>query len=170
MDGAYAESSVKRENNAKITMYKVLIIAFDILFLAVGLLTSYIVVLLAIAACVVTYFVLPLFNVEYECVYVNGEFEFSMIMNGSRRKTLLVMDLDNAEILALSRSHALDSYTHNNHLVEKNYSSGRKDAVTYSLIGKDDNGRMVKAIFEPSEKMLSLIKSNPTYRRKYSEV
>ncbi len=170
MDGAYAESSVKREKNAKIAMYKVLIITLDAILLLGGLfLTNSILLFVGVAAIVLTVFFLSYFNVEYEVVYVNGEFEFSMIMNGSRRKTLLVMDMDNAEMLAPSKSHALDGFTHNNKLVEKNYSSGKADVPTYTLIGKDDSGQMTKAIFEPSEKMLSLIKTNPTYRRRFSE-
>ncbi len=170
MEGAYAESSVKRENNFKITLYKALIIAADVLMFMGGLfLSNSILIFVAIIASVLTFVFFPYFNVEYECVYVNGQFDFAMIMNGSRRKNLLTIDLDNAEILALSSSHALDSQR-SMRMAEKSFVSGREDARVYTLVGKDNNGDMVRVNFEPSEKILDLVRSNPKYRRKFSEV
>lgn len=170
MDGSYAESSVKRQNNVKIMLYKALIILADVLLLGIWAFTGFgFVFFLFVAGVVATIFVMPLFKVEYEVIFVNGQLDFARILNGSMRKRLLRMDFDNAEIMAPENSHELDNFKNNSKISVKSFVSGLPEAKNYAIVGKDDKGKMVMAFFEPSEKMLGLIKGNPTFRRKFSE-
>ena len=79
------------------------------------------------------------------------------------------MDLDSADVLAPEGSHELDSYMNNQKYKVKSFASGRPDAKNYAIAGKDSDGNLCVALFEPSEKMLGLVRSNPTYRRKLKE-
>ncbi len=58
--------------------------------------------------------------------------------------------------MAPSTSHALDNYK-NAQFEVKNFTSLNKDNKHYTVIANIDNKRM-KVLFEPSEKMLDLIK------------
>ena len=79
------------------------------------------------------------------------------------------MDLDSADVLAPEGSHDLDTYLNNQKYKVRSFSSGREGAKNYVIAGKDSNGNLCVTIFEPSEKMLELIKGNPVYRRKLKE-
>ena len=58
--------------------------------------------------------------------------------------------------MAPYNSHALDSYN-NIQLEQKDFSSLSKDSKPYAIIVSKDNKKM-KILFEPSEKMLAMIK------------
>ncbi len=171
MDGAYAENSVKVVKGGKYTLYKVLLILGDLLLLLLFFMFGHgFIVFLFIGGVVATVMLFPyLSNLEYEIIYVNGQFDFARILNGSNRKRLLRMDLDSADVLAPEGSHDLDTYVNNQKYKVKSFASGREDAKNYALAGKDSDGNLCVAVFEPSAKMLALIKGNPVYRRKLKE-
>ncbi len=171
MDGAYAENSVKVVKNGKYTLYKALMILGDILLLFLFFVfVKAFIVLLFIAGIVATIMLFPyLSHLEYEVIYVNGQFDFARILNGSSRKRLLRMDLDSADVLAPENSHELDSFRNNTKYKIKSFVSGRPEAKNYAIAGKDSKGELCIAFFEPSEKMLGLVRSNPTYRRKLKD-
>ncbi|MBO7401560.1 MAG: hypothetical protein J6U10_01060 [Lachnospiraceae bacterium] len=171
MDGAYAENSVKAAKGGKYTLYKLLLILGDIVLL---LLFFYFgqafIAFLFVGGIIATVMLFPyLSNLEYEVIYVNGQFDFARILNGSNRKRLLRMDLDSADVLAPEGSHDLDTYLNNQKYKVRSFSSGREGAKNYVIAGKDSNGNLCVTMFEPSEKMLELIKGNPVYRRKLKE-
>ena len=69
---------------------------------------------------------------------------------------MLRIDFEQVEIMAPYNSHALDSYN-NIQLEQKDFSSLSKDSKPYAIIVSKDNKKM-KILFEPSEKMLAMIK------------
>jgi hypothetical protein len=106
------------------------------------------------------FFFYPKLSVEYEYVFVDGQLDFDRIVGRSKRKTMLRIDFEQAEIMAPVNSHALDSYNHIQ-LEKKDFSSQAKDSKPYAIIASVDSKKM-KILFEPSEKMLNMIKQkNP---------
>ena len=159
MNESYAETAVKKLKSAKTILAKGGLIFLDVLLLAGGFLFGQsIVMFLGLAACIVTVYCFPLFNVDYEYIFCDGQFDFDKILGGNKRKNMLKVDLENSEVLCPATSHQLDSYTYQK--VElKDYSSGNPEAKVYALVGKDNKeNRMVKVLFEPNEKMIALAK------------
>ena len=158
MNDMYAEAGVKKQKSAKDTLIKAGIIIADIILLLLGASGFPFILFLGIAAVVASIWFMPYLNVDYEYVFCDGQFDFDNIMGGNKRRTQLRLDLDNCEVLCPANSHQLDGYTYQRVTV-KDFSSGNPSAKTYALVGKDSkNNTLVKAIFEPSEKMIALAK------------
>ncbi len=167
MNELYAEAGAKRKADAKTFMLKFLMIfAVVILFAAGMLLANQILFFVATIAIVFVVFLMPRFKVEYEYIFCDGQFDFDKIMGGQRRKTMLKIDMENAEVLAPVKSHALDGYTYQK-LAVKDFTSGAKESEgkVYAIVGKATVGKgktksmeMVKVLFEPSDKMLACAK------------
>ena len=158
MNDMYTEAGVKKQKSAKDALIKVAIFVADAILLFAGMLGISVLLFLGIAAIVATVYFLPYLNVDYEYIFCDGQFDFDKIMGGNKRKTQLKLDLDNCEVLCPANSHQLDGYTYQK-LQVKDFSSGKPEAKTYALVGKElKNNTMVKVIFEPSEKMLAFAK------------
>jgi hypothetical protein len=155
MNQLYAEAGVKRKDTAASMGLKVLMIIgviIAVFFLVAGSFWSYIGVVIIVGV----FFLFPRLNVEYEYVFVDGQIDFDKITGKTKRKTLLRIDIDQIEIMAPIGSHALDNF--NNIRTEvRNYSSLSKESKTFVIIANADN-RKLRIIFEPSEKMLTMIK------------
>lgn len=101
-------------------------------------------------------FMFPRLNVDYEYIYVDGQLDFDKIIAKSKRKTMLRIDFEQVEVMAPANSHALDGYTHTQ-IEKKDFSSGAKDSKPYVII-VNQNEKKLKILFEPSEKMIEMIK------------
>lgn len=155
MNQLYAEAGVKRKDTAAIMGLRILmfISIFVALFLfLLGRPFSYI----SVVIIVLVFFFYPKLNVEYEYVFVDGQLDFDRITANSKRKTVLRIDFEQVDIMAPYGSPALDSYNHLQ-LEKKDFSSLNKDSKPYTIIVSSDNKKM-KILFEPSEKMVSMIK------------
>lgn len=155
MNQQYAEAGVKRKDSAATMGLKALMIigvGLGLFFVMLGQLFTYV----GIALFLVVFFFYPKLNVEYEYVYVDGQIDFDRITGKSKRKTMLRIDFDQVEIMAPINSHSLDSFTHVQ-MEKKDFSSLSKDSKPYVIIANVDNKKM-KILFEPSEKMLTMIK------------
>ena len=158
MNESYAEAAVKKEPDAKTFLLKGLLWAgVVVLFAASFVIGNQILLLLAAVALVCAIYFIPLLNLEYEVIFCDGQFDFDKIMGGNKRKTMLKLDLENAEILAPVGSHSLDSYN-NQKLAVKDYTSGKKDANVYCLVARGGNV-VYKVLFEPNEKMITCAKN-----------
>lgn len=156
MDGMYAEAGVKRANSAKSLILRVLVIAAVLFtFFFAGVTGSKILFALGlILGCLIVWF-WPRFNVEWEYIFVDGQIDFDTISGGEKRKTRLRIDFEQVEVVAPLGSHALDAYKHYR---VRNYSSLRKDAKIYVVVAKVGEEGLEQIYFEPSEKMVSLMK------------
>lgn len=152
----YAEAGVKRKSDSKSTMLRGLMVFAIIVGVLLLMLGSYfsIIGVILIAAMV---FLFPKLNLEYEYVFVDGQIDFDRITGGSKRKTILRIDLEQAEIIAPEGSHALDGYNNNTQLEKKDFSSGDKNVKPYIIIANQKE-KKYRIAFEPSEKMLAMIK------------
>lgn len=155
MNELYAEAGVKRRSTPGTIAAKAGLIVGIVLLTFFGLLTgSPILVPVAAVLIVVIIYFFPRFNVEYEYVFCDGQLDFDKIMGGAKRKTALRIDFENVEIVAPKGSHALDSYQQ--HRV-KDFSSCNSEVKPYVIITSNGD-QMLQIYFEPSEKMLEVMK------------
>jgi hypothetical protein len=159
MNQLYAEAGVKRKDTAatmglRILMFLAIFISLFLILL--GQFWSYIGVILI----VLVFFFYPKLSVEYEYVFVDGQLDFDRITANSKRKTMLRIDFEQVEIMAPYDSPALDSYNHIQ-MEKRDFSSLSKDSKPYAIISSSGSKKL-KILFEPSEKMLNMIKQkNP---------
>lgn len=155
MSDLYTEIIVKRKKTAKDTILKALLIAATVLavlaalFTTLGLIAFVVVIVLGIA----DFFLIPTFDVEYEYLYVNGELDVDKIMSKQKRKRVYSADVKNLEILAPTKSHALDSYNHRQDLKTYDFSSGDEQNQSYTMVIKGEKG-LERVIFEPNDVIL----------------
>ncbi len=157
MSDLYTEEIVKKEKTAKDTLIKVLLIAGTIVSVASLMVFGWLSIVLIIAFAVADYFVMPTLSLEYEYLYVNGEIDIDKIMSKQKRKRVFSGDMASLELLAPSQSHELDHYRTRNDIKKYDFSSGKKDARTYTMILKKEQ-TMEMVVFEPSEVMLKDMK------------
>lgn len=155
MNQLYAEAGVKRKDTIvsvglKLLMILGVIVGLFLIFL--GQLFS----IIGLVIVVLVFFFYPKLDVEYEYVFVDGQLDFDKITGKAKRKNILRIDFERVEIMAPSNSHALDSYN-NVQLVIKDFTSLNKDSKSYTIIANMEN-KKIKILFEPSEKMLTMIK------------
>ncbi len=155
MNQLYAEAGTKRKDNGKILGLRALLIlgvAIGVIFMLLGGVFGIVGVVLVVA---MIYF-FPKLNVEYEYVFVDGQIDFDRITGKAKRKTLLRIDMEQAEIVAPQGSHALDGFTYVQ-LINKDFSSGDKNVKPYIIIASVED-KKYRIAFEPSEKMLAMMK------------
>jgi hypothetical protein len=165
MNQLYAEAGVKRKESADTMALRALLVIGIIVGVFLMLIGSY-VGIAGIILVVVMVFLFPKLNVEYEYVFVDGQFDFDRITGKAKRKTILRIDMEQIEIIAPEGSHALDSYN-NPQFEKKDFSSRDKSVKPYVIIASDKE-KKYRIVFEPSEKMLSMVKQkNPRKLAQY---
>lgn len=155
MNHLYAEASVKRKGDMKLSMYKGLMILGIVIggfILMFG--GSFGVIGAGIIAVII--FLFPRLNIEYEYVFVDGQIDFDRISGGAKRKTMLRVDMDQSEIIAPVGSHSLDSFN-NLKCITKDFSSRQPGAKPYVILATVKNEKY-RIIFEPTEKMLGMMR------------
>ncbi len=167
MNESYAEAGVKRDKTIGSYIAKFFIIFAIVVILLVGVpligSIATIVGMIGVALCI---FLFPRFNVEYEYIYCDGQFDFDRITGNSKRKNMLRIDSEKIEMIAPVNSHALDSYNHMK-LAVKDFSSKKPDTHVFAIISRDQKENL-KILFEPNEKMIACIKQKTP--RKISEI
>ncbi len=164
MNSLYCETYIKRKNTpttylakAGVVFAALLLVVLAILFGGSGLI-GYIFMMLAAMSVVGIFYVMKLFNVDYEYIFCDGQIDFDAITGGERRKTKLRVDLENVDVMAPISSHELDSLS-NRQVKTYDFSSREKDAKLYVIFARDlKNQQQVKVIFEPDEKMVGFSK------------
>ena len=88
-------------------------------------------------------------------VNCDGQIDIDMIQGEDKRKTVLRIDLDNADVIAPMDSERMAGYRH---LQTKKFYSLQPDAKTYGVVIRSE-GKEEKLVleFEPNEKMMDLI-------------
>lgn len=132
----------------------IILFIFGILMSGVGVL-GYVLPLVGVGCLASLFFIVPMFNMDYEYIYCDGQIDFDRITGGEKRKHQYRIDLDNVEILAPEKSHQLDSYRSQTGLKIKDFSSRDPEAKKFCAFTTDGPDK-VYVIFEPSEKMIEL--------------
>ena len=159
MSDLYSELLVKKEATAKDAIVKYGMIVLTVLAAFAGLFISPIVLILAVALAVACYFVIPRTDLEYEYLFVNGEFDIDMVMAKSKRKKVMTMNLKDADLIAPVNSHRMDYYNGNDRMKTMDYSSGNSSHKRFAIIIKA-GGENSRVIIEPDEQMAQAIKNS----------
>lgn len=151
MNDALYEQLVTRKSRPIDLVIRIVSIAFLALVLCGGMLffgflAVPITVLLGV---LVYYFVFPKLDVEYEYTLLNHDLEIDAIYSKSKRKKLMTLDIQQAEIIAPKNSHRLNSI-HPEKI--KDFSSGTGNG-TYAIVIPSEQ-TITCVLIDPDEKML----------------
>ena len=156
MEQSYAEANAKKKmTGAVIALKTILIVLVILVFVATILSGIRLLVLLGVAAVFGLIWYWPRFKVEWEYVFCDGQLDFDMIQGGERRKNILRIEIEDADVIAPVDSHRLDGYRH---LDVRDYSSMKEnvkvDGLATRLPEKEDK---VLILFEPTSSMIDLM-------------
>ncbi len=168
MEGQYCEAYVKRGVLPKHKVIKVVIWLVAFLVFAAGLFgLGTLGFVASIVILLVGVIIGPMFNVDFEYVYVDGQIDFDRIVSGEKRKTMLRVDLDNIEVMAPMTSHRMDPFRNMQGIEKHDFSSQQQTAAIYGIAFSDGDKRVL-VMFEPSEQMLALA-SRKAPRKVYND-
>lgn len=155
MEQSYAETNVEKKTGVGTIAIKALWIAVVAIFALMTPIFRYALILaVAIGAILIWYW--PRFKKVWEYVFCDGQLDFDMIQGGEKRKHILRIEIEHADVIAPRESSALDGYRH---LPVKDYSSMKSGANVYGIattLPKQEQKVMI--LFEPDERMLERMK------------
>ncbi len=156
MEQLYAEANAKKKvTGGVIALKTILIVLVALIFLATLLSRIQILILVGVAAVFALIWYWPRFKIEWEYVFCDGQLDFDMIQGGERRKNILRIEIDDADVVAPLASHALDGYRH---LDVKDYSSMKEGANIYGIATRlPDKQDKVMILFEPTMRMIEIM-------------
>lgn len=160
MEQSYAEANAKKKvTGAAVTLRIVLIVLVLLVFLAsiLGAMQTgiHLLVFIGVAAIFALIWYWPRFKIEWEYVFCDGQLDFDMIQGGERRKSILRIEIEEADVIAPIQSQRLDGYRH---LEVKDYSSMRENAAVYGIATRlSDRQDKVMILFEPTSRMVELM-------------
>ena len=158
MSDLYSELLVKKESTAKDGMHEIWIDRADCTgSIWQEFLLHPLILLAAVALGIACYFVIPKTDVEYEYLFVNGEFDIDMVMAKSKRKRVKSFNLSEADLVAPLNSHRMDYYNGNQNMKVLDYSSGNPQHKRFGVITRLDNATC-KIILEPDEALAQAMK------------
>ena len=127
MSEAYKELLIKQADNKKDKLLGVLMVVAAVISLLSGVLLNFFFLFGAVAFGILSYVVyFRKMKVEYEYTYMDRELRIDRIYNESRRKSIVVLDLNKMEILAKENSYHLDGYR-NRTVKVSDFSTGTED-------------------------------------------
>ena len=157
MSDLYSELLVKRERTIKDSIVKYGLIVLTVIAVIASLMSIPLRWIAAIALGIACYFVIPKTDVEYEYLFVNGEFDIDMVMAKSKRKRVKSFNLSEADLVAPLNSHRMDYYNGNQNMKVLDYSSGNPQHKRFGVITRLDNATC-KIILEPDEALAQAMK------------
>ena len=159
MGDLYSELLVKKDKTAKDSLVKYGLIVLTALAVFAGLFIHSLALILAIAFGIACYFVIPKTDVEYEYLFINGDFDIDMIMSKTKRKKVSSFKLSEADLAAPLNSHRMDYYNGNQKMKVMDFSSGNPEHKRFGIITKM-NGDLCKIILEPDEALAKAMKNS----------
>lgn len=155
MEQSYTEANAKKKTTAGVIALKILLILIVILLVFASLFQR-LILLVAIAAGAALIWYWPRFKIVWEYVYCDGQLDFDMIQGGERRKNILRIEIENADVVAPVDSERLAGYRH---LEVRDYSSRDADADVYGIATRlpEKGEEKVLILFEPSERMVEMM-------------
>ena len=156
MEQSYAEANAKKKVTGAVMVLKTILVVLVILvFLGTILSGIRLLVLAGVAAVFALIWYWPRFKVEWEYVFCDGQLDFDMIQGGERRKNILRIEIEDADVIAPIDSQRLDGYRH---LDVRDYSSMKEDAKIYGIATRlPEKEEKVLILFEPTSRMVELM-------------
>lgn len=159
MSDLYSELLVKKESTAKDGIMKYGLIVLTALAVLAGIFVNPLILLVAVVLGIACYFVIPKTDVEYEYLFINGDFDIDMIMSKTKRKKVKSFKLSEADLAAPLDSHRLDYYNGNQNMKVLDFSSGNPEHKRFGVITRLD-GNLCKIILEPDEALAQAMKNS----------
>ena len=158
MSDLYSELLVKKKRTAKDNLIKYGLIGLTALLASAGLFLMPVLLIAAIVVGVVSYFIIPGTDLEFEYLFVNGELDIDKIMAKTKRKKVKTLNLQEADLMAPLNSHRMDYYNGNQKLKVLDFSSGDPEHKRYAIIMRD-GGETCKIIIEPDEALAKTMRN-----------
>ncbi len=159
MNELFTELLVKKDKTMKDSLIKFGLIFLTVLFALAGLLINPLLLIGAVGLGVADFFILPKTSLEYEYLFINGEFDIDVIMSQQKRKRVFSFSLKECDICAPLKSHRMDYYNGNAMLKIMDFSSGNDEHKRFAVITRDDKGGSCKIILEPDENLANLMRN-----------
>ena len=150
MGDLYSELLVKKDKTAKDSLLKYGLIVLTVLAVFAGLIITPLALIIAVALGIACYFVIPKTDVEYEYLFINGDFDIDMIMSKTKRKKVKSFKLSESDLAAPLDSHRMDYYNSNQKLKVQDFSSGNPEHKRFAIVCRD-GAETCKVIIEPDE-------------------
>ena len=159
MSNLYSELLVKRERTIKDSITKYGLIVLTAIAVIAGLIITPLIWIAAVALGIACYFVIPKTDVEYEYLFINGDFDIDMIMSKTKRKKVKSFKLSESDLAAPLDSHRMDYYNGNQNMKVLDFSSGNPEHKRFGVIMRLD-GNLCKIILEPDEALAQAMKNS----------
>ena len=159
MGDLYSELLVKKDKTAKDSLLKYGLIVLTVLAVFAGLIITPLALIIAVALGIACYFVIPKTDVEYEYLFINGDFDIDMIMSKTKRKKVKSFKLSEADLAEPLDSHRMDYYNGNQNMKVLDFSSGNPEHKRFGVITRLD-GNLCKIILEPDEALAQAMKNS----------
>ena len=159
MGDLYSELLVKKDKTAKDSLLKYGLIVLTVLAVFAGLIITPLALIIAVALGIACYFVIPKTDVEYEYLFINGDFDIDMIMSKTKRKKVKSFKLSESDLAAPLDSHRMDYYNGNQKMKVMDFSSGIEDHKRYAMITRD-GGETCKVILELDDALANTMKNS----------
>lgn len=159
MSNLYSELLVKRERTIKDSITKYGLIVLIAIAVIAGLIITPLIWIAAVALGIACYFVIPKTDVEYEYLFINGDFDIDMIMSKTKRKKVKSFKLSESDLAAPLDSHRMDYYNGNQNMKVLDFSSGNPEHKRFGVITRLD-GNLCKIILEPDEALAQAMKNS----------
>jgi len=159
MGDLYSELLVKKDKTAKDSLLKYGLIVLTVLAVFAGLIITSLALIIAVALGIACYFVIPKTDVEYEYLFINGDFDIDMIMSKTKRKKVKSFKLSESDLAAPLDSHRMDYYNGNQNMKVLDFSSGNPEHKRFGVITRLD-GNLCKIILEPDEALAQAMKNS----------
>ena len=159
MGDLYSELLVKKDKTAKDSLLKYGLIVLTVLAVFAGLIITPLALIIAVALGIACYFVIPKTDVEYEYLFINGDFDIDMIMSKTKRKKVKSFKLSESDLAAPVDSHRMDYYNGNQNMKVLDFSSGNPEHKRFGVITRLD-GNLCKIILEPDEALAQAMKNS----------
>ena len=159
MGDLYSELLVKKDKTAKDSLLKYGLIVLTVLAVFAGLIITPLALIIAVALGIACYFVIPKTDIEYEYLFINGDFDIDMIMSKTKRKKVKSFKLSESDLAAPLDSHRMDYYNGNQNMKVLDFSSGNPEHKRFGVITRLD-GNLCKIILEPDEALAQAMKNS----------
>ena len=159
MSNLYSELLVKRERTIKDSITKYGLIVLTAIAVIAGLIITPLIWIAAVVLGIACYFVIPKTDVEYEYLFINGDFDIDMIMSKTKRKKVKSFKLSESDLAAPLDSHRMDYYNGNQNMKVLDFSSGNPEHKRFGVITRLD-GNLCKIILEPDEALAQAMKNS----------
>lgn len=155
MEQSYTEATAKRKTSAGVILLKVLLVTIVVLLVLASLFQR-LLLLVAVAGGAALIWYWPRFKVTWEYIYCDGQLDFDMIQGGEKRKNILRIEIENADVIAPLASERLAGYRH---IDQRDYSSRSGGDGVFGIATRlpDKGEEKVLILFEPSEKMIDMM-------------